>query len=41
MVVRGMDGNTLWNGYTDLTSSAFSGWTLLDGSTPSTPTLTG
>lgn len=40
VVVRGMDGYTLWYGNVDLSTSAFSGWTLLDGSTPSTPTLT-
>ena len=41
-VVRGMDGNTLWHGY--LTDPAdpesFSGWTRLNGATPSAPTLT-
>jgi parallel beta-helix repeat protein len=40
VVVRGMDGYTLWHGNVDLASSAFSGWALLDGSTPSPPTLT-
>lgn len=38
-VVRGLDGNTLWNGTTDL--GTFSGWTLMDGATPSAPTLAG
>jgi hypothetical protein len=36
-VVRGMDGSTLWHGFVNLTSNAFSGWTLLSGSTPSAP----
>jgi hypothetical protein len=40
VVVRGSDGSTLWHGYTDLATSTFTGWTLLTGSTPSTPTLT-
>jgi parallel beta-helix repeat protein len=40
VVVRGMDGYTLWHGSIDLAASTFSGWTLLDGSTLSTPTLT-
>jgi hypothetical protein len=35
-----MDGNTLWHGYVNMTDGAFSGWTLLSGSTPSAPTLT-
>jgi hypothetical protein len=35
-----MDGNTLWHGYVNLIGGAFSGWTLLSGSTPSAPTLT-
>jgi hypothetical protein len=40
IVVRGIDGNTLWHGYVDLATTTFSGWTLLSGSTPSAPTLT-
>lgn len=40
MVVRGMDGNTLWHGYANLVGGGFSGWTPLTGSTPSAPTLT-
>lgn len=40
MVVRGLDGNTLWHGYLNLNDKTFSGWTLLGGSTPSAPTLT-
>lgn len=39
-VVRGSDGNTLWCGSLDLSTSNFLGWTLLDGATPSAPTLT-
>jgi len=35
-----MDGNTLWHGYVDLSTSIFSGWTLLSGATHSAPTLT-
>lgn len=40
VVVRGMDGYTLWHGNVDLSTGAFSGWTLLSGSTSSAPTLT-
>jgi LmbE family N-acetylglucosaminyl deacetylase len=40
LVVRGMDGNTLWHGYINLIGGGFSGWTLISGSTPSAPTLT-
>jgi parallel beta-helix repeat protein len=40
IVVRGMDGYTLWYGYVNLTDSTFHGWTVIDGSTPSAPTLT-
>jgi uncharacterized repeat protein (TIGR02543 family) len=40
IVVRGMDGASLWHGYYDLTSESFSGWTNLEGSTPSSPVLT-
>jgi parallel beta-helix repeat protein len=39
VVVRGSVGSTLWHGHVDLSSSIFSGWTLLTGSTPSAPTL--
>jgi hypothetical protein len=40
IVVRSMAGTTLWHGYVNLGTSAFSGWTLISGSTPSPPTLT-
>jgi len=39
IVVRGMDETSLWHGYVDLSTSIFSGWTLLSGATPSAPTL--
>ena len=40
VVVRGMDGASLWFSSVNLTDSSFSGWALLSGSTPSAPTLT-
>ena len=40
VVVRGMDGESLWFGSVNLADDSFSGWTLLSGSTSSTPTLT-
>jgi parallel beta-helix repeat protein len=40
LVVRGMNGGQIWHGYVNLFSNDFLGWTLLDGSTPSPPTLT-
>ncbi|MGD0977557.1 MAG: NosD domain-containing protein [Candidatus Bathyarchaeia archaeon] len=46
IVVRGYSptdssmNNTLWYSTVDLTNNAFSGWTLLSGATPSSPTLT-
>jgi hypothetical protein len=40
IVVRGMDGSTLWYGSVDLSTNVFTGWSLLDGATPSAPTLT-
>jgi predicted esterase len=40
IVVRGMNNNQIWHGALDLTSDVWSGWTLLDGSTPSKPMLT-
>jgi hypothetical protein len=40
IVVRGMDGNTLWYGSVDLSTYDFTGWSQLDGATPSAPTLT-
>ena len=38
-VVRGADGRSLWFSSINLTDSSFSGWTLLSGSSPSSPTL--
>jgi hypothetical protein len=40
IVVRGMNNNQIWHGTLDLTSDEWSGWTLLDGTTPSKPVLT-
>jgi PKD repeat protein len=42
IVVRGMDGNTLWYGCLSNLADpcSFSGWTLLSGATHSAPTLT-
>jgi hypothetical protein len=40
LVVRGMDGSTLWHGTINLTDNTFSGWNSLSGATPSAPTLT-
>ncbi len=40
MVVRGIDGSSIWHGYVDVSSGAFSGWTQLSGYSPSAPTLT-
>ena len=39
LVVRGMDGNSLWYGWINLADDSFSGWTGLSGATPSKPTL--
>jgi hypothetical protein len=39
-VVVGMDGTSMWQNSLDLTTSSYSGWTLLSGATPSAPTLT-
>jgi C1A family cysteine protease len=39
-VVRGLTGGQLYHSNINLATSAFSGWTLLAGSTPSPPTLT-
>ncbi len=45
LVVRGLSAadisgnNTLWHGYISLEDDSFSGWTLLEGWTPSAPTL--
>ena len=40
VVVRGANNNQIWHGTVDLGTGSFSGWTLLDGATPSPPTLT-
>lgn len=40
MVIKGMDGITMWHGYLDLADNAFSGWSILSGTTPSSPVLT-
>jgi len=40
VVVRGMDGASLWHGYYDLVSEVFGGWSALAGSSPSSPVLT-
>ena len=40
IVVRGMDGVTLWHNYVNLVDGSFSGWTWISGTTPSPPTLT-
>jgi hypothetical protein len=37
--VRGMNDNQIWHGTLDLLTSSWSGWTLLDGTTPSKPVL--
>ena len=39
IVVRGMDGVTLYHGYVNLVSGSFSGWAWISGTTPSPPTL--
>jgi hypothetical protein len=39
VVVRGMDGYSLWFGSVNLTDHGFSGWTGLTGATSSAPTL--
>ncbi len=39
IVVRGMDGESLYHGYVDLNSNVFSGWSWISGTTPSPPTL--
>ena len=41
IVVRGMNSDQIWHGYVNLNENSFSGWSLLSGSTPSAPTLTG
>jgi len=40
VVVRGINYDQIWHCYVNLTDGSFSGWTLLSGSTSSTPTLT-
>jgi hypothetical protein len=40
IVVRGMNANQIWHGTLDLATDEWSGWTLLDGFTPSKPVLT-
>ncbi len=40
IVVRGIDLTPLWKGSINTTTNNFSGWTLLEGTTPSKPTLT-
>jgi uncharacterized repeat protein (TIGR02543 family) len=39
LVVRGIDGNTLWFGSVDLSDQSFSGWSQISGATPARPTL--
>jgi GH25 family lysozyme M1 (1,4-beta-N-acetylmuramidase) len=39
IVVRGMDGHSLYHGYVNLTDLSFSSWTMLNGWTSSAPTL--
>jgi hypothetical protein len=39
MVVRGMDGNSLFFGSINLVDDSFSGWSYLNGATPSKPIL--
>ena len=40
IVVRGIDLIPLWKGTINTTTNNFSGWTLMEGTTPSKPTLT-
>jgi hypothetical protein len=40
IVVRGIDGSSLWHGTLNLTSNIFSGWIPLDGLSDATPDLT-
>ena len=39
IVVRGMDGSSLYHGFVDLSTGTFSGWTMMSGATPSIPRL--
>lgn len=40
IVVRGLDGLSLWDGQIALSDNSFSGWTALDGATESAAPLT-
>ena len=40
IIARGIDLYSMWQGSIDITSDVFSGWTLIEGATPSRPTLT-
>jgi peptidoglycan/xylan/chitin deacetylase (PgdA/CDA1 family) len=40
IAVRGMNNNQIWQENLNLQTNTWSGWTLLDGATPSRPTLT-
>jgi hypothetical protein len=40
IVVRGMSYDYIWHGTLDLTSDVWSGWSQVEGSTPSKPVLT-
>jgi hypothetical protein len=40
IVVRGVNNDQIWYCYVNLTDNTLSSWTLLDGATPSAPTLT-
>jgi hypothetical protein len=40
IVVRGMNFDQIWHGTLSFASDEWSGWELLDGSTPSKPVLT-
>jgi hypothetical protein len=40
IVVRGIDLNSLWKGTLNTTTDNFTGWILIEGTTPSKPTLT-
>ena len=39
-VIRGLNEGQIWQGHVNRFTDEFSGWTLLDGGTPSAPTLT-
>jgi hypothetical protein len=39
VIVRGIDGTSLWQGFVNVETGAFSGWTQLSGSTLSAPEL--